>query len=180
GFFMVERALERGDLQPGGLVVEPTAGNTGVSLAMAAAAMGLRFVAVMPARFSEEKAVCVRALGARVVRTDSAEGMVGAIARARQIAEEEGGWCPQQFSNPDNPLAHYETTGPEIWDQTGGQLDAFVAGVGSAGTFVGAGRFLREVCPGILLVAVQPQGSVLCGGEPGPHKVEGIGVDDIG
>lgn len=178
GFFMIERALERGDLRPGGLVVEPTAGNTGVALAMATAALGMRFVAVMPERFSEEKAVCVRGMGGEVVRTPSDDGMIGAIAKAHEIAADEGGWCPQQFANPDNPLAHYQTTGPEIWEQCGGRLDAFAAGVGSAGTFVGAGRYLREVCPEILLVAVQPQGSVLCGGEPGPHKVEGIGVAD--
>ena len=179
GFHMVEMALERGDLSAGGTVVEPTAGNTGIALAAACVHFGLDLVAVMPERFSIEKARIVEAFGGKVVRTPSAEGMEGAIARAKEMSGQPGWWCPQQFSNPDNPGAHFATTGPEIWEQSGHDLQAFVAGVGSGGTFVGAGRFLRDQSPEILLVAVQPEGSVLLGGEAFPHKIEGIGVDNL-
>ncbi|MBC8514369.1 cysteine synthase family protein [bacterium] len=179
GFGMVRAALERGDLKVGGTIVEPTAGNTGVSLAIAAVHYGLKMVAVMPDRFSLEKAQLIEALGGTVLRTPSAEGIEGAIALSLEKEEEEGWWCPQQFGNRDNWKTHYETTGPEIWKETHGKIDAFVCGVGSGGTFVGVARFLKEKNPKISSIAVQPEGSVLLGGESAPHKVEGIGVDDL-
>ena len=174
---MIEDAERRGLLRPGGTIVEPTSGNTGVALAMLAAVKGYRCVIVMPEGYGQVKARLMEALGASVVRTPAADLMSGAIARARQIAAETpGAYMPDQFSNPANPRAHYETTAPEIWKVLGGSVDAFVAGVGTTGTFMGVARFLRERLPGLLRVAAEPQGSILGGGERGPHAVEGIGL----
>jgi cysteine synthase A len=174
---MVEDAEKRGLLAPGGVIVEPTSGNTGVGLAMVAAARGYEAIFVVPEGYAHGKCKVMQGLGATVVRTDPAEGMRGAIARAEEIvASRAGAFMPQQFRNPVNPRAHYETTGPEIEEQCEGRVDAMVMGVGSTGTFVGCARYLGERHPGLLRVAVEPQGSILQGGEPGTHKVEGVGL----
>jgi cysteine synthase len=174
---MLEDAERRELLAPGGTVVEPTSGNTGVALAMLAAVKGYRCVIVMPEGYGHVKAKLMEALGATVIRTPSADLMSGAIERARQItAGTPGAYMPNQFSNPVNSRAHYETTGPEIGKALGGSVDAFVAGVGTTGTFMGVARFLRERAPNLLRVAAEPQGSILGGGEKGPHAVEGIGL----
>jgi cysteine synthase A len=173
---MIEDAEARGLLSPGGTIVEPTSGNTGVSLAMIAAVKGYRCIVVMPEGYGRVKAKLMEALGAEVVRTPTGELMSGAIRRAEQIARETGAFLPNQFANPINPLTHYETTAPEIWAELGESIDAFVAGVGTTGTLTGVARFLRERLPNVLRVAAEPQGSILGGGEQGPHQVEGIGL----
>ena len=174
---MIRDAEGRGLLRPGGTIVEPTSGNTGVALAMLAAVKGYGCIVVMPEGYGQLKAKLMEALGASVVRTPAADLMSGSIARARQIAAETPGmYMPDQFSNPANPRAHYETTAPEIWKGLGGSVEAFVAGVGTTGTFMGVARFLRERAPHLLRVAAEPQGSILGGGERGPHTVEGIGL----
>jgi cysteine synthase A len=173
---MIEDAEKRGLLRPGGAIVEPTSGNTGVGLAMIAAIKGYRCVVVMPEGYGRVKAKLMEALGAEVIRTPADELMSGAIRRAEQIARETGAYLPNQFANPINPRTHYETTGPEIWAELGASIDAFVAGVGTTGTFTGVARFLSERIPRLLRVAVESQGSILGGGERGPHVVEGIGL----
>jgi cysteine synthase A len=174
---MVEDAELRGLLRPGATIVEPTSGNTGVALAMIAAVKGYRCVVVMPEGYGRVKAKLMSAFGAEVVRTPAEELMSGAIRRAEQIARETpGAFLPNQFSNPVNPRAHYETTGPEISRQLSGRIDAFVAGVGTSGTFTGVARHLAERHPGLLRVAAEPEGSILGGGKQGPHAVEGIGL----
>jgi cysteine synthase len=174
---MIADAERRGLLAPGGTIVEPTSGNTGVALAMLAAVKGYRCLIVMPEGYGHVKAKLMEAFGATVIRTPSADLMSGAIERARQItAGTPGAYMPNQFSNPVNPRAHYETTGPEIGKALGGSVDAFVAGIGTTGTFMGIARFLRERAPNLLRVAAEPQGSILGGGEKGPHAVEGIGL----
>jgi cysteine synthase A len=177
---MVEDAEARGLLQPGGTIVEATSGNTGVALALIAASRGYRCVIVMPEGYGAVKASLMAAAGAEVVRTPSDEQMRGAIARAEEIARTTpGSYLPGQFHNPVNPRTHYETTGPEIAEQIGGRIDAWVAGVGTTGTFTGVARYLTERHPGILRVAVEPQGSILGGGQVGPHEVEGIGLSQL-
>jgi cysteine synthase A len=174
---MIEDGERRGLLASGGLIVEPTSGNTGVALAMLAAVKGYRCVIVMPDGYGRVKAKLMEGLGAEVVRTPSADRMSGAIARARQIASTTpGAFLPNQFSNPVNPRVHYETTGPEIGRVLGDSIDAWVAGVGTTGTFTGVGRYLSERIPGLLRVAAEPQGSILGGGELGEHRVEGVGL----
>ncbi len=177
---MIDDAEARGLLKPGGTIVEATSGNTGVALAMLAAGRGYRCVIVMPEGYGLVKGTLMAAAGAQVVRTSAEEGMRGAIARADEILRSTpGAYVPGQFHNPANPRAHYETTGPEIAEQIGGRIDAWVAGVGTTGTFTGVARYLGERYPGLLRVAVEPQGSILTGGEPGPHEVEGIGLSQI-
>ena len=173
---MIDDAEARGLLRPGGTIVEPTSGNTGVALAMIAAVRGYRCVIVMPEGYGEVKAKLMVALGAEVVRTPAGDLMSGAIARAQQIARETGAILPNQFANPVNPQTHYETTAREIWAELGDSIDAWVAGVGTTGTFIGVARFLTEKIPRVLRVAVEPQGSLLGGGRHGPHVVEGIGL----
>jgi cysteine synthase A len=174
---MLDDAERRGLLRPGGTIVEPTSGNTGVALAMLAAVRGYRCVVVMPEGYGHVKARLMEAFGAEVVRTPSKDLMSGAIQRARDIvAQTPNSYLPNQFANPANPKVHYETTGPEIWDAAGGRVDAWVTGVGTTGTFTGVARFLTERNPRILRVAVEPQGSILGGGEHGPHDVEGVGL----
>jgi cysteine synthase A len=173
---MIEDAERRGLLRSGGTIVEPTSGNTGVGLAMIAAVKGYRCIVVMPDGYGRVKAKLMEALGAEVIRTPADELMSGAIRRAEQIARETGAYLPNQFANPINPRTHYETTGPEIWAELGASIDAFVAGVGTTGTFTGVARFLSERIPRLLRVAVESQGSILGGGERGPHLVEGIGL----
>lgn len=177
GKSMIADAEKRGLLAPGGTIVEPTSGNTGVALAMLAAVKGYRCVIVMPDGYGHVKARLMEAFGATVVRTPSDKLMMGAIERAKAItAETRGAYMPNQFANPVNPQTHYETTGPEIFEALGPGIDAFVGGVGTTGTFTGIARFLRERVPGVLRVAAEPEGSILGGGERGPHAVEGIGL----
>jgi cysteine synthase len=161
-------------------VVEATAGNTGIGLALAGNRRGYRVVLFVPEKYSAEKQELMRALGAEVVVTPTEAGMAEAQRRAREFATATpGAVYVDQFSNPANPRAHESTTGPEIWEQTGGRLDAFVAGCGSGGTLAGAARYLKGRLPHLLTVAVEPQGTTLGGGPPGPHLVEGIGMDEI-
>jgi cysteine synthase len=177
---MLDDAEGRGLLAPGGTIVEATSGNTGVALALLAASRGYRCVIVMPEGSGEVKARLMTAAGAEVVRTPVEDRMAGAVARAVAIAASTpGSYLPAQFQNPVNPRTHYETTGPEIAEQVGGRIDAWVAGVGTTGTFVGVARYLTERHPGLLRVAVEPQGSILGGGTVGPHDVEGIGLSQI-
>lgn len=177
---MIRRAEEEGKLKPGATLIEATAGNTGIGLALIGVNKGYRVIFCVPERFSEEKVKVMRALGAEVQRTPDAEGMQGAIARAKQIAASTpGSFMCSQFENQANPDYHYETTGREIFEQMQGRVDAVVIGVGTGGTFSGVARFLKERLPRVLTVAVETQGSVLAGGPPGEHKVEGIGVSFI-
>jgi cystathionine beta-synthase (O-acetyl-L-serine) len=177
---MIDDAEARGLLEPGGTIVEATSGNTGVALALIAASRGYRCIIVMPEGYGAVKAKLMIAAGAKVVRTPADDRMAGAVARSSEIAAATpGSWVPSQFTNPVNPRTHYETTGPEIAEQIGERVDAWVAGLGTTGTFVGVARYLSERQPGILRVAVEPEGSILSGGEPGPHEVEGIGLSQI-
>ncbi|QQE75290.1 cysteine synthase A [Brevibacillus composti] len=178
GLELIRAAEESGQLKPGGTIIEPTAGNTGIGLALAAVGTGYRVIFCVPEKFSEEKQELMRALGAEVVNTPTEKGIKGAIAKAQELAASiPGAFVPQQFANPANPDAHYKTTGPEIWEQMEGKVDVFVAGAGSGGTFMGAARYLKERNPQIKTVIVEPEGSILNGGEPGPHKTEGIGME---
>ncbi|MEO6816778.1 MAG: cysteine synthase A [Edaphobacter sp.] len=174
---IVLEAERRGVLRPGSTIVEATAGNTGVGLALIGVNRGYKVMLYVPEGFAEEKCILMRGLGATVVRTPEAEGMAGAILRALEYeAETDGAFAALQFENPANPDFHEQTTAVEIWEQMEGRVDAWVSGVGSAGTFTGVARFLKAHRPSVVNVAVEPQGSVLQGGEPGKHKVEGIGV----
>ncbi|WP_027416344.1 PLP-dependent cysteine synthase family protein [Aneurinibacillus terranovensis] len=178
GIELIRDAEERGALKPGGTIIEPTAGNTGIGLALAAVGTGYRVIFVVPEKFSVEKQEIMRALGAEVVNTPTELGIKGAIAKSKELEKEiEGAFVPQQFGNPANPAAHYKTTGPEIWEQMEGNVHVFVAGAGSGGTFMGAARYLKEQNPTIKTVIVEPVGSILNGGEVGPHKAEGIGME---
>ena len=179
GVSMLEAAIASGELRPGMFVVEPTSGNTGIGLAYAAAAKGYRTIFVMPDTMTVERRNLLRALGAVVVLTEGARGMLYSIERAKAIVEALGdrAWMPQQFENPANPAIHYRTTGPEIWTDTNGAVDVLVSGVGTGGTITGAGRYLRERKPSIKVVAVEPAESpVLSGGTHTPHKQQGIGA----
>lgn len=178
GMELIRAAEESGELKPGGTIIEPTAGNTGIGVALAAVGTGYKVIFCVPAKFSEEKQELMRALGAEVVNTPTELGIKGAIAKAKELAESiPGSFVPQQFANPANPDAHYKTTGPEIWKQMEGDVQVFVAGAGSGGTFMGAARYLKEQNPNIKTVIVEPEGSILNGGESGPHKTEGIGME---
>jgi len=177
---MIRRAEEEGKLKPGATLVEATAGNTGIGLALIGVNRGYRVIFCIPERFAEEKVKVMRALGAEVIRTVDVEGMQGAIARAKEIAASiPGAFMCGQFENPANPDYHYETTAREIFEQMQGRVDAVVLGAGTGGTFTGVARFLKERLPRVLTVAVESQGSVLGGGQPGEHKVEGIGASFI-
>ncbi|MGA8489047.1 MAG: cysteine synthase A [Terriglobales bacterium] len=177
---MIRRAEEQGRLKPGGTIVEATAGNTGIGLALIGVNRGYKVALFVPKTFSEEKVMIMRALGAEVTRTPDSEGMQGAIDRANELASRDpNAFMAAQFENPANPDYHYETTAHEIFEQMEGRIDAVVLGAGTAGTFTGVARYLKKQLPKILAVAVTTQGSVLGGGKAGPHKVEGIGSSFI-
>jgi len=177
---MIQHAESEGRLKPCGTIVEATAGNTGIGLALIGVNRGYRVIVCVPERFSEEKVKIMRALGAEVIRTPDAEGMKGAIKKARELsADIPGSFTALQFENPANPDFHQETTAQEIFDQMQGRIDAAVIGIGTGGTFTGVARFLKQRLPKVHCVAVETQGSVLQGGPPGEHKVEGIGASFI-
>ncbi|MBP0727241.1 cysteine synthase A [Bacillus sp. RG28] len=174
---MIEDSERKGLLKKGDTIIEPTSGNTGIGLAMVAASKGYKAILVMPETMSIERRNLLRAYGAELVLTPGPEGMGGAIRKAEELAKEHGYIMPQQFKNVSNPEIHKLTTGPEIVDQMGDQLDAFIAGVGTGGTITGAGSVLKEAYPSIQIYAVEPEDSpVLSGGKPGPHKIQGIGA----
>lgn len=180
GIKLLSDALEKRKIPPNGTIIEPTAGNTGIGLALAAIHTNVKVICVVPEKFSIEKQLLMKALGAQVVHTPTENGMAGAIVKAKELAKEiPDSYIPLQFENKANPLTYYETLGPEIVNDLDGKIDIFIAGAGSGGTFTGTARYLKEVSKHIKTVVVEPEGSILNGGKPGPHKTEGIGMEFI-
>lgn len=178
GVELLREAFASGKLREGGTVIEPTAGNTGIGLALAAVNKGVQVILCVPEKFSIEKQDLMKGLGAKIVHTPTEKGMKGAIARAEELLKEiPGSYCPQQFANPANPETYYKTLGPELWEQMDGKIDIFVSGAGTGGTFMGTARYLKDQRPDVKTVIVEPVGSILNGGESGPHKTEGIGME---
>ena len=180
GNAIIDAAVDSGELQPGGTIVEGTSGNTGIALAMVGAARGFKVVLAMPETMSLERRALLKAYGAELVLTPGPEGMKGAVAKAEEIAEERGAVRARQFANPANVAVHRATTGPEVWEDTDGEVDIFIAGVGTGGTITGAGDYLRQQNPDVGLVVIEPADSpILSGGQPGPHKIQGLGANFV-
>jgi cystathionine beta-synthase (O-acetyl-L-serine) len=175
---LLSDAIKSGKIKPGGTFIEPTAGNTGIGLALAAVNSGYKVIFCIPEKFSVEKQELMKALGAEIVHTPASDGMKGAIAKAEELVRSiPNSYSPQQFGNEANPRAYYKTLGPELWRQLDGQIDVFLAGAGTGGTFMGTAQYLKEKNPAVKTVIVEPEGSILNGGESGPHKTEGIGME---
>jgi cysteine synthase len=180
GVAMIDAAEAAGELKPGGTIVEATSGNTGIALAFVAAARGYKLILTMPETMSKERRGLLRAYGAELVLTPGSEGMKGAVTKAVEIAQERGAVQVRQFDNPANPAIHRRTTAEEIWADTDGQVDIFIAGIGTGGTITGVGQVLKERKPGVQIIAVEPAASpILTGGQPGPHPIQGIGANFV-
>ncbi|PAD35083.1 PLP-dependent cysteine synthase family protein [Terribacillus saccharophilus] len=178
GVNLIDEAFRTGKLKENGTIIEPTAGNTGIGIALAALKRKVSVIFCVPEKFSQEKQELMRALGAKVINTPTSDGMTGAIKKAKELLDEiPDSYCPQQFANPANPETYYKTLGPEIWRDLEGNVDIFVAGGGTGGTFMGTARYLKDQNPEVKTVIVEPEGSILNGGNPGSHRTEGIGME---